>query len=978
MNGSTLDSLGKMLLMAHGAAFVLLAAGWLSTILIRSLSRRHRACDVTLILGLIGFCLVISPHPTLTMQAQWQSTLANRFKLHESLAPLKSNLDQPNDITSQASSSEAIQAGLKATAPTGPNAIVVPHARIASVEIVIVHWKLIVALTYCMMGAILALWLMLGGLHLHGIRRRSVLRGTDEAGYPILESPDISQPCCFGLLYPVICLPHAQDTSMDWTHVIRHESAHLQRRDPWSRTFANVMLPLFYIQPFYWLVRRQAIVSSEYLADELAASRSDRVSYAAGLVDCLRKISSESIGHTWPAMFLSVSARTLLLSRVQMLHEQVRPTGKSATWKWLAWYLLPMVALLLGVVAMTGASRANSDGDAEGILGRWIDRDDYSSAFASTDPSIPGAAFQLIGVSTKGVSGVVTDAEKKPVAAAEIWFSGYNGRIPLRERTMTNEEGGFSVQLPMGQAFGTVTWSSIAVHKNMYRKLLQIGNADNLDWQLSPGRTIAIRAVEEFGGKAIRDFLVHTSDGRIISSNASGECMVEGLEPSIQYLCATGPNRASQTWMMDLSADRTVDYEVEMPPGRTVEGTVHDEQGNPVAWNIVRSFQEQSVLTVGTSFSDEGGRYRLSGLRLDRPISIAAFSHESGESTQVFEDALIRLGESKKSVQDFTVTPNRHDPPGDTIASLSRGHSPAQGYFRGKVIYPDGSACKRFQLRIMRSRVEVDPSKAGSYAASYSSHGIVYSSADGSFQFSGLEVGRCVAISISTAGYRDQVVDPATAVSKDNLASSPVHEVTLRPLVSVQLKVRGRDGNPVRGAVVRLFRKAPESRLHDYEKDRFLFESSADSSGMVVFHDVSLAVGRWIVEASGFAEQQFPWIGSSEVELVLKKSKTLRLRFQFEDDLKRNLSVSLRRSDGSFVAELDGLSPESPVWSIPELLPDVYYLSPTSTRDSKYRFQFAGEDRAPFRWFIDLTKDESPTQEFSISVKPYEPDVTKE
>jgi beta-lactamase regulating signal transducer with metallopeptidase domain len=116
-------------------------------------------------------------------------------------------------------------------------------------------------------------------------RRRPRLRINDEIG---------SALAC-GAVRPTILLPERNDSREHQTGIraaLAHEWAHIANGDLWLLALERLLLPVYFAQPLYWLLRRRIRVDQELLADAAAAGQTP-VAYAEMLLAWAR---SSSVG----------------------------------------------------------------------------------------------------------------------------------------------------------------------------------------------------------------------------------------------------------------------------------------------------------------------------------------------------------------------------------------------------------------------------------------------------------------------------------------------------------------------------------------------------------------------------------------------------------------------------------------------------------------------------------------------------------
>jgi len=136
----------------------------------------------------------------------------------------------------------------------------------------------------------------LGGLGLMRLRRASVPFATDvQTGCAVRLAAGEHGPSTFGIIRPVVLLPRA---ALAWPAarldaVLRHEAAHVARRDTATQFIARLVCAVFWPNPLLWLAARSLRRAAEIAADDavLAGGMTPSL-YAAELVS----LAAESRG----------------------------------------------------------------------------------------------------------------------------------------------------------------------------------------------------------------------------------------------------------------------------------------------------------------------------------------------------------------------------------------------------------------------------------------------------------------------------------------------------------------------------------------------------------------------------------------------------------------------------------------------------------------------------------------------------------
>jgi beta-lactamase regulating signal transducer with metallopeptidase domain len=164
----------------------------------------------------------------------------------------------------------------------------------------------------------LTLRLLVGHARLHGIARRA--RGIEGCpGVRLVMTDELPVPATWGLLHPVIALPSgaASWSRAEMDDVMRHEMAHVRRRDVLTQALADAVCALLWFHPAVWYAAGRLRAESERACDDaVLAEGSDGVAYAEMLYGiAARRIVPSAIGVA-TARGLEARLRAILDPRV--------------------------------------------------------------------------------------------------------------------------------------------------------------------------------------------------------------------------------------------------------------------------------------------------------------------------------------------------------------------------------------------------------------------------------------------------------------------------------------------------------------------------------------------------------------------------------------------------------------------------------------------------------------------------------------
>lgn len=184
------------------------------------------------------------------------------------------------------------------------------------------------------------------------------------AGIPrprLLISSRVANAVALGVIRPTIVLPDdlaAKGPSPELRAVLRHECAHLRRRDLWLLAFGRCLLPILFAHPLLWWLRRAIRVDQEFLADAIAAG-DDRHDYARTLVQLVRNSMRPSPAAVSAAIGIWEGPSQLSRRITMLVDDTFRlQTAGSRRWKLLAFGAMLLLGTACSLLTFTPARSA--------------------------------------------------------------------------------------------------------------------------------------------------------------------------------------------------------------------------------------------------------------------------------------------------------------------------------------------------------------------------------------------------------------------------------------------------------------------------------------------------------------------------------------------------------------------------------------------------------------------------------------------
>lgn len=181
----------------------------------------------------------------------------------------------------------------------------------------------------------------------------------------LLVSAKLDVPMAAGFLRPAILLPKSfvdSATERQSEQVLRHELAHVARRDDWGNLVQQIISAVFFFHPGIWVASRRLTVEREIACDDhaLAAIGAPR-DYALFLTE----FAGRARGRVWTAAPAAWSSKSQLKERIVMILDGKRNASpRLARARALG---MAMAAVTLAATAMIAAPRLVLAGDSDEI-----------------------------------------------------------------------------------------------------------------------------------------------------------------------------------------------------------------------------------------------------------------------------------------------------------------------------------------------------------------------------------------------------------------------------------------------------------------------------------------------------------------------------------------------------------------------------------------------------------------------------------
>ena len=115
---------------------------------------------------------------------------------------------------------------------------------------------------------------------IYGIKRK--YRNTRMDGFTLIET-DVKQ-APFTFLDNLFWRQNMSATDPNGEKIFKHELTHIKQWHTYDKLFVQVVLCLFWINPFYWLIQKELNMIHEFIADEASVKKGDTAAFARMLL----------------------------------------------------------------------------------------------------------------------------------------------------------------------------------------------------------------------------------------------------------------------------------------------------------------------------------------------------------------------------------------------------------------------------------------------------------------------------------------------------------------------------------------------------------------------------------------------------------------------------------------------------------------------------------------------------------------------
>lgn len=140
----------------------------------------------------------------------------------------------------------------------------------------------------CLLWGLVGMAAVLGWAAVSYLRLRRQVAASIRVGEQVYLCDDISSPFILGIFRPRVYLPSGLEGET-LQSVLRHEGAHLRRRDHWWKPLGHLLVAIYWFHPLIWAAYVLLCRDIELACDERVVrdmNRAQRAAYSQALLDC--------------------------------------------------------------------------------------------------------------------------------------------------------------------------------------------------------------------------------------------------------------------------------------------------------------------------------------------------------------------------------------------------------------------------------------------------------------------------------------------------------------------------------------------------------------------------------------------------------------------------------------------------------------------------------------------------------------------
>jgi len=137
-------------------------------------------------------------------------------------------------------------------------------------------WENIFKLFYFLLAGFIFIRFLIGLFYIRSLLRKYIAEKLDRIYFINTEEPGTP----FSFFKWIFWNKKIDLQSGKGEQIFRHELFHIQQRHSWDIIFIELLIAVFWINPFFYLIKKEVRAIHEFLADEFAVNENDKWSYA--------------------------------------------------------------------------------------------------------------------------------------------------------------------------------------------------------------------------------------------------------------------------------------------------------------------------------------------------------------------------------------------------------------------------------------------------------------------------------------------------------------------------------------------------------------------------------------------------------------------------------------------------------------------------------------------------------------------------
>ncbi len=174
------------------------------------------------------------------------------------------------------------------------------------------NWHLLYPIFYTLISVVLSVGLIKMLFQIRTLLKKYPAQKIEEV---IVVNTENEQGTPFSFLKYIFWNNQIEITTQQGNQIFKHELAHIKEKHTYDKLFINIVLLVFWYNPFFWLLRKELNLLHEFIADKKAVEDGDTSAFAAMLLQAIYPQHQFSIANN--LFYSPIKRRLLMLTKIK-------------------------------------------------------------------------------------------------------------------------------------------------------------------------------------------------------------------------------------------------------------------------------------------------------------------------------------------------------------------------------------------------------------------------------------------------------------------------------------------------------------------------------------------------------------------------------------------------------------------------------------------------------------------------------------